>query len=438
MVEYVDVDFDGDVDVDDFIPMPGCYTGPVETDGLCECRFFDIDHDRDVDLDDLDLLLRNYAGPLEDCNDNGVLDLDDLLVGTEADCDLNGRPDACDLDDNPELDSDGDGLLDACCAPASPAAEMIAEVVSIKNRFLSFSLDNPPESPLGTGGRLRSAEPRASARADNQTPNDAPGAPSFRSKGGGPTGHATRQVSVPHPSQTAKDGAPSHPLRKDGAPSDGVFAPWSPLRFWTPPIGSMQAIRVTCVNLPSPFDAWNGTTMWVGEPSEVSENGAVVDPDDAPAHPSFTAAMLTCEPLFADWGSLGTVHVFHEAIVPGGTYEIQVINEGCGLGSEINFSQPLSLATSGWGDTVEDCSTIPCSPPDGTVSFLDITAILARFVSDPVSITKARADLEPGCPDLIINMSDVLFAVAGFQGLGYPFTPTAEDPCASTCPNPLP
>ena len=60
------------------------------------------------------------------------------------------------------------------------------------------------------------------------------------------------------------------------------------------------------------------------------------------------------------------------------------------------------------------------------------------FVSDPASIRKARADLEPACLDLVINISDVLFALAGFQGLSYPFAPTASDPCDSKCVSPLP
>jgi len=50
-----DVDFDGDVDLDDFATLPACMTGPVETDRLCDCRFFDMDHDRDIDLSDLTL-----------------------------------------------------------------------------------------------------------------------------------------------------------------------------------------------------------------------------------------------------------------------------------------------------------------------------------------------------------------------------------------------
>ena len=53
---------------------------------------------------------------------------------------------------------------------------------------------------------------------------------------------------------------------------------------------------------------------------------------------------------------------------------------------------------------------------------------------DPAS----RADLEPGCLDLKINVTDVLSSLAGFVGLPYSFIATAADPCNSTCTNPLP
>ena len=91
-----------------------------------------------------------------------------------------------------------------------------------------------------------------------------------------------------------------------------------------------------------------------------------------------------------------------------------------------------------WGDTLGNCSVTPCTPPEWVVNIIDVTGILGRFISDPDSITKARADLEPACPDLVINISDVLFALSGFQGLSYSFEPSALDPCDSTCGNPLP
>ena len=208
------------------------------------------------------------------------------------------------------------------------------------------------------------------------------------------------------------------------------------LSFTAGDVGRSQAIRLTLDALPAPFDTWNGTEMWVGLTSEVSEKGSSVEP--TAGFPNFTAATLKCAPFFLDWGQLGTVHVFHEAIVPEGVYTLQAIDNSCSTTAEGNFSEPLAMTTAKWGDTVRDCSVIPCPPPEGVVNIIDVVSILNRFVSDPDSPRKARCDLEPACVDLVINISDVLFALGAFQGSPYPFVPSAPDPCDSLCPNVLP
>ncbi len=200
--------------------------------------------------------------------------------------------------------------------------------------------------------------------------------------------------------------------------------------------GGLQAIRITFSDLPAPFDIWNGKELWVGEPRWVCQFGCCVYCGDQWA--SILAATLQREPFYASWMPGLTVHVFHEGIIPEGNYRIQVIDQTCSVDDESSFSDPLEMTTAKWGDTVRDCVTIPCPPPDGVVNIIDVAAILARFASDPRSIVKPRADLEPGCLDLVINMSDLLYAIAAFQGLDYPFEPTALDPCDSTCVNPLP
>ena len=55
----------------------------------------DIDQDGDVDLADFKIFLTVYTGPLDDCQPNGVLDLQDILVGTSSDDNFNGVPDDC-------------------------------------------------------------------------------------------------------------------------------------------------------------------------------------------------------------------------------------------------------------------------------------------------------------------------------------------------------
>ncbi len=200
----------------------------------------------------------------------------------------------------------------------------------------------------------------------------------------------------------------------------------------------LQAIRITCVALPPPFDVWNGAKLWAGQPSQVSENGACVGWPTCEGFPVFLAATLQCEPFYFPWSIWGILSVFHEGIVPEGSYRIEVIDETCPVDDESGYSEPLELTTARWGDTLGDCTVRPCTPPDGLINIGDVHGIIGRFVSNFHSIKKARAELEPGCPDLIINISDVMHAVGAFQGLSYPFEPTADDPCDSTCVNPLP
>ncbi len=198
-----------------------------------------------------------------------------------------------------------------------------------------------------------------------------------------------------------------------------------------------QAVRVTFVSLPPPFDLWDGAELWVGPTSQVSEAGANVTHTEG--FPDFTAATLRCAPHYTDFSGLGLVHVFHEGIVPGGSYRVEVIYETCDTGSAEDYSDPLAMNTPVWGDTVRDLSGTPPLPPGGPpVGIDDVLAILERFSNADGAITKARADLEPACLDLRINVTDVLSSIAGFSGLSYPFAPTAAGACDSTCTNVLP
>jgi hypothetical protein len=142
-------------------------------------------------------------------------------------------------------------------------------------------------------------------------------------------------------------------------------------------------------------------------------------------------ASLTCEPFYADWGALGTVHVYGAYVVPNGAYEVQAINEGCHLGIEELYSTALALTTSLWGDAVGDCATLPCTPPDGVVGIgTDVTAGVDKFKNLPGCMSKVRADLEPAMVDGRINITDITFGVEAFLGHSYPFPgPGSADPC---------
>lgn len=209
------------------------------------------------------------------------------------------------------------------------------------------------------------------------------------------------------------------------------------LSFTAGEAGRAHAIRVKFDALPPPFDLWSGMQMWVGSASEVSQNSTSIVP--AAGDATFNAATLTSTPSFQDWSGLGTVHVFHEAILPGGAYTIQAIDGECtDLSLEGSYSSPLVLATSIFGDTVLDLGLTPPGAAEGVVNVVDALAILGAFANVPGALVKARADLEPRCLDLKINVSDVLSSLAGFVGLQYPFTPSAAHPGLSTCTNPLP
>ena len=201
--------------------------------------------------------------------------------------------------------------------------------------------------------------------------------------------------------------------------------------------GEQTAIRVTFGNLPPPFDALNWTTMWVGPPQQTCENaGQDSIPaggcGPAPGLPSrtFTSASLKCEPHYIDWTTQGTVHVYSEWVVPDGIYYLEAIKEGADIQVDYNYSVPLIVHTSIWGDLVSNCTTTPCGPPDGSIDVVtDVTAALDKFRNLTGAPIKARCDLEPHVPDLIINISDVTYVLDAFRGDPYPFTP-GPTPCA--------
>ena len=57
-----DVDFDTDVDADDFAALHACLDGPQVTDVSCDCQVADMDGDRDVDLADFAAMQVGFTG----------------------------------------------------------------------------------------------------------------------------------------------------------------------------------------------------------------------------------------------------------------------------------------------------------------------------------------------------------------------------------------
>ena len=205
--------------------------------------------------------------------------------------------------------------------------------------------------------------------------------------------------------------------------------------------GRQQAVRVHMIDLPPPYDAWNGTKMYVGPPTTYCENPGVVTPPCPFAQPrvEWTGADLQCSPEIRDWNADEVVHVFHEGIVPGGRYHVQAV-DASSLDVECSYSDPLVVSMSSWGDLIRNCATCPCSPPDGSVGIpTDVTAVLDKFKNSgylcypPV---KVRAEHDWCTPNHRIDISDVTFCLDAFRGVQYPppsFTDSTTG-CVSTEP----
>lgn len=151
--------------------------------------------------------------------------------------------------------------------------------------------------------------------------------------------------------------------------------------------------------------------MWVDAPQDVLESP---EPQTF-----FRHARLTCAPVYLDWGSLGTIQVSDDEIVPGGLYEIQAVHQPCSPDVEGNFTTPQQVRTvARWADVID-----PFNPPSTTTQpdFSDVAAIVDKFKNVLGAVTKARADMNPDVPDQEIDFADISLAVDAFRGLPYPF-----------------
>jgi hypothetical protein len=184
------------------------------------------------------------------------------------------------------------------------------------------------------------------------------------------------------------------------------------------------ALRVTLVDMPAPFESFEGLQMWVGSPVTKCENAGASNPP-CPVVPDlpdeFAAANLQCTPHCMDFGSVGLLSVADDEVIPGATYDIQAIDCTADFGVEASYSEPLTISTSLWGDLVGNCTVIPCTPPDGVVNITtDVTSVLDKFKNLPGCVLKARADLEPNMRDWLVNITDVTVCLDAFLGTTFP------------------
>jgi hypothetical protein len=203
--------------------------------------------------------------------------------------------------------------------------------------------------------------------------------------------------------------------------------------------GPATAIRMKLVNLPGAYAAWNGQRLWVGAPADVCETAGTGPGQSCP--PGFPTtskfARLQCtQHCRSDWDTLGTVHVYHEGIVPGGTFHFEAINCADDPNDETRYSEPpLVVTTPRWGDCCGPFAAGAYPGPDNSVDVtVDVLASLEKFRNTSTAPIKARADVIGDANprvnlDLKINISDVTQVLNGFRSLPYPFTPTMPAPC---------
>lgn len=360
-----------------------------------DCNMNNISDADDITAGAADVNSDGIPDVCQDCNGNTTLDPIEVANNTVPDCNANGIPDACDITAQNSNDCNTDGIPDECQTDCQP----------------------------------------------NFVPDDCDIAGTFSNDCNG--------SGVPDECENLK---PS-------APTPGEFATNRYLTFLPNDPGQQTAIRVTVSGLSGPHAVLNGKSYWIGPPQVFCENSGQVNPPQGGCGPApgladrtFIGAALQCTPFFMDWHGVcdtGTcvggqragdacavdsdcrrpISVFHQAVVPGGNYGFQSINQICDVSGEQNFTTAFSFETSIWGDTVLNCAVDPCGPPNGQVDVItDTVAILDKFQNLAGAPSKDRVDLSPDTPDHQITISDVTWDLGAFSGGLYPFG------VASPCP----
>ena len=111
------------------------------------------------------------------------------------------------------------------------------------------------------------------------------------------------------------------------------------------------------------------------------------------------------------------------AIVPGHKYYVQAITLGLDESEEANFSQPVEIPTTVlFGDIVGEFADGQWTPPNGTVSLLDVFAISATFQQMPGAPPLSWVDLANETPNRVASLGDMFIAVKAFRGEPYPYS----------------
>jgi choice-of-anchor B domain-containing protein len=183
-----------------------------------------------------------------------------------------------------------------------------------------------------------------------------------------------------------------------------------------PPVeAEYTALRVTVIDVPPPWEALEGTRFWVDRPEtvQVLHEGTLA------------VSALRCTPIYFDFGSVGTLHVADEAIMPGGAYAVEAIRTLCARSNAAHYSAAAMMSTGAlWGDVVgsdEDA-------PDGQVDAIDVVGLVNKFRGVPGAPSLPQTDLHPGRPNRLVDALDIAVAVDAFKGFAYPFAPPSPCP----------
>ena len=174
--------------------------------------------------------------------------------------------------------------------------------------------------------------------------------------------------------------------------------------------GVDAALRIIMVDLPTPFEAFEGESRWVGPPQTFS--------DSETSDITFEASALQCEPHFMDWGGIDVLHVYGPEIVPNGSYDVQAVH--CDYTEEANFSSAVPVDTGTFGDIIA-----PFEPPSGEPqpTVLDVASVVDKVKLLPTAPPKVQVQLFPNIIDPAANVGvlDVATAVDALKELDYPF-----------------
>jgi hypothetical protein len=190
--------------------------------------------------------------------------------------------------------------------------------------------------------------------------------------------------------------------------------------------GQEVALLVTLISS-NTFPGSAGQCWWVSEPGAGSVS-------------ALEHAALQCDPVYLDWTPYCDVdlaiHVGDANIVPDSTYEIRAIASGCAIDEPGNYSAPLSISTSMWGDVAGyDVG----DPPEGIVDFNDVSAEVDGFTHSPMAVSLWALNVSPediqDCSDpglhACVDFLDISYVADAFRDWPYPFS---APPLSCTCP----